>query len=127
MSVKSDLETFCLQKAMSWGYDYFVSMDIDEYLMPAGASRGKTAVDVLHSIFEKGGSNLLRLVKFNFQQAPHSLEPVNLLTIEAYQSRMESPMSMTYFKRTTRKLAIQLNGHSVVLSSLLIITLMINC
>jgi hypothetical protein len=110
MQVKSDLETFCIQQGISWNYDYFVSMDIDEYLMPVDASRGDSAIDLLEQFYAKSKANVLRLGKFNFQQAPHTLEPVNLLTIEAYQSRMESEQAMTYFKGTTKKLAVQLNG-----------------
>ena len=110
MQIKSDLETYCIKQGISWNFDFFVSLDIDEYLMPMDTSRSDTVVDIMDQFYNKSKANVLRLAKYNFQQAPHTLEPVNLLTIEAYQTRMETTRAMTYFKGTTKKLAVRLNG-----------------
>jgi len=64
------------------GYDFFVSLDLDEYLVPL--SSDLTAVDELEKFFTSTQRNILPLKKFNYQSTPHLLEPVNLLTIEAY-------------------------------------------
>ena len=45
MTTKALLETTCKLKAIDWGYDYYVSLDIDEYLIPKEPLT--TAVDVL--------------------------------------------------------------------------------
>ena len=88
--------------------DYFVSLDLDEYLMP---SQGMNSiVDTLETYFDITRLNVLRLNKFNFQSTPHILEPVNLLTLEAYQTRMSMERKMTYFKSVGKKVAMQLKG-----------------
>ena len=43
-----------------------------------------TAVDALDDFFTTSDRKLYHIAKYNFQQAPHTVEPVNLLTIEAY-------------------------------------------
>jgi hypothetical protein len=77
------LEVACKAKAVEWGYDVFVSLDLDEYLVPV--KPGVTAVDAMLEFTEKTGRRIDKLDKRNFQSSPHILEPVNLLTIEAYQ------------------------------------------
>ena len=79
------LVTFCKQQAIEWGYDYFVSLDLDEYLMPT--VEGVTAVDALFNFVSTTKRIIYPIGKYNFQQAPHTLEPVHLLTIEAYMVR----------------------------------------
>lgn len=77
---------------MEWGYDLFVSLDLDEYLVPI--KPGITAVDALVEFTHKTHRRIDKLSKLNFQSSPHILEPVNLLTIEAYQVsvNMECPL-----------------------------------
>jgi hypothetical protein len=106
--MKADLESFCIKKGVEMNIDYFASLDIDEYMMPVHGM--VTAVDAMHDYYEKSRLNVIRLDKLNFQSAPHLLEPVNLLTLEAYHMRMPSPRAMTYFKSVSRKIAVQLNG-----------------
>lgn len=48
--------------------------------------------------------------KYNFQSAPHILEPIHLLTIEAYQSRMKTPAKMNYYTSVAPKCAYRFNG-----------------
>ena len=106
--MKADLESFCIQKGMDMNMDYFASLDLDEYLMPSSGL--ETTVDVLHRYYEHTRTNVLRANKINFQSAPHLLEPVNLLTLEAYHMRMKRERAMTYFKNVNRKIILQLNG-----------------
>ena len=47
-----------------------------------------TAVDALDHFFTTTHRKLYHIAKYNFQQAPHTVEPVNLLTIEAYMVRL---------------------------------------
>jgi hypothetical protein len=46
------------------------------------------------------------------QSSPHTLEPVSLLTLEAYQLRMARNNELTYFKNVTSKVALRLNHAS---------------
>lgn len=120
--MKADLESFCIQKGIDMGIDYFVSLDLDEYLMPMLGMT--TAIDSMHTYYEQTHTNIIRLSKRNFQSTPHVLEPVNLLTLEAYHMRMVNDLDMTYFKSVMKKIAIQLNGMILsLLRSLIIIML----
>ena len=106
--MKADLEALCIQKGMEMKMDYFASLDLDEYLMPTAGMM--TVVDAMHQYYDHTRQNVIRLNKWNFQSSPHMLEPVNLLTLEAYHMRMPHDRAMTYFKTVGKKLAIQLNG-----------------
>lgn len=43
------------------------------------------------------------MVKLNFPSSPHILEPINLLSIEAYQTRMKAPSKMNYYTSVAAK------------------------
>ena len=43
------------------------------------------------------------MVKLNFPSSPHILEPINLLSIEAYQTRMKQPSKMNYYTSVAAK------------------------
>ena len=43
MAVKAILESECKLKAIEWGYDYYLSVDLDEYVVPTAP--GETFVD----------------------------------------------------------------------------------
>lgn len=43
------------------------------------------------------------------QASPHTLEPISLLTVEAYQLRMGQENQLTYFKNVSSKVALQIN------------------
>ena len=45
MAVKAILETQCKLQAIEWGYDYYLSVDLDEYVIPT--EPGVTFVDEL--------------------------------------------------------------------------------
>ena len=108
MTMKALLESNCKQAALSWGYDFFVSLDIDEYLIPL--VQGVTAVDALVHWANTTQRSVYCVSKNNFQSSPHILEPINLLTIEAYQMRMKHTAKMNYYTSVSPKCAYQLNG-----------------
>jgi hypothetical protein len=108
MTVKALLEANCKQLALQWGYDFYVSLDIDEYLIPTG--RDITIVDALVQWANNTQRSVYCIPKLNFQSSPHILEPVHLLTIEAYQSRMPLPSKMNYYTSVAPKCAYQLSG-----------------
>lgn len=106
MTIKALLERECKLQAIKWGYSYFVSLDIDEYLLPH--KTGVTIVDELHRWFNETGRSVYCIEKLNFQQTPHTLEPVNLLTIEAFHTRMTNPSKMNYYMSVAPKCAYRL-------------------
>jgi Glycosyltransferase family 92 len=108
MTVKALLERECKVKAVEWGYKYHISLDIDEYVVPMRP--GETLVDELERWVNETGRLAYCMDKLNFQQAPHTLEPVHLLTIEAYHSRMKSPARMNYYTNVAKKCAYVLQG-----------------
>lgn len=48
--------------------------------------------------------------KLNFQSAPHTLEPINLLTIEAYQTRVRLHSQLNYYISVAPKCAYSLHS-----------------
>lgn len=106
MTIKGLLEGECKKQALKWGYDYFFSLDIDEYVMPVHPDI--TIVDALDDFFNDTDRKMYCMDKLNFQVTPHSLEPVNLLTIEAYQHRMRQPSKMSYYTSVAPKCAFRL-------------------
>jgi hypothetical protein len=108
MKYKNMLEADCKSYAFERGYDLLVSLDLDEYLVPTQPRMA--AIDELWAAMETIGLYEIKLSKFNFNSAPHILEPVNLLTIEAYQSRMPKASQMTFFKSVAPKVALRLSG-----------------
>lgn len=106
MAAKSMLETECKLQAIEWGYHYFVSLDLDEYLFPKNSL--DTVVDELHRVMTTTGAISLCLDKHAYPATLHILEPVDLLTIEAYQSRVNAPNRMNSFVLTARKCAYPL-------------------
>jgi len=110
MQGKAHLEKHCKEWGQANGYSYFFSVDIDEYLMPV--DKGVTLMDAFHDYVTSTGRSILDIPKLNFQSTPHTLEPVDLLTIEAYQVRQEDANRMTYFKSVKPKVALRLNHSS---------------
>lgn len=108
MTMKALLEANCKQQAIKWGYDFYISLDIDEYLI--SLRPGETIVDTLVHWANETQRSVYCIHKNNFQSSPHLLEPVNLLSIEAYQSRMPITSKMNYYTSVSPKCAYQLNG-----------------
>ena len=50
------------------------------------------------------------VTKNNFQSSPHILEPINLLSIEAYQTRMKARSKMNYYTSVAPKCGYQLKS-----------------
>lgn len=108
MTIKALLESNCKNDAIAMGYDYYASLDIDEYVIPKVP--GVTVVDAFSHWFNGTGRSVMCLEKFNFQSTPHILEPVNLLTIEAYQIRMKPPAKMNYYTSVSPKCMYRMNN-----------------
>lgn len=110
MTVKALLESNCKHWAIQNGYDFYVSLDLDEYLIPT--EEGVSIVDALWHWSNSTGRTVYCIEKNNFQSTPHILEPVNLLTIEAYQTRMPIPGRMNYYTGVAPKCAYRLSNPS---------------
>jgi hypothetical protein len=115
MTTKQLLERQCKMQAVEWGYKYFVSIDIDEYIVvrdiPEHKGYPMSAVDAIDTYFQQSqGRGTLFLEKHNFASIPHIQEPVNLLQIEAYQTRMKKLRQMSYYTTVMPKIAIMLQG-----------------
>lgn len=108
MKIKMYAEIDCKAYAVKEGIEIFVSVDLDEYLVPISPSN--TAMDELAYWFDKTTRGFMLLDKLNFAPTPHFLEPINLLTIEAFQTRYAQPGRMNYYTSVARKVAILLFG-----------------
>jgi len=90
MSQKKMMERDCKMHLHHIGMDYHISVDVDEYEMPVHP--GVTLVDALDTFFSKYPKRgIFNVNKLNFQATPHILEPIELLQIEAYQTRFHMP------------------------------------
>eukprot|EP01041_Mallomonas_annulata_P007380 gene7380-15070_t len=110
ITIKKNAETLCKRNAIQDGYQYFFSLDIDEYLLPIKID--VTIIDEMERFVNTTKRFSLCMEKLNFQVSPHILEPVHLLTIEAYQSRMKSPSKMSYYTSVAHKCAYVLTHAS---------------
>lgn len=108
MTVKALLEAECKNQAIEWGYDFYVSLDVDEYMVPL--QEGVTIVDELVRWSNTTNRFIYCIDKNNYPSTPHLLEPIDLLTIEAYQTRMPLASKMNYYTSVAAKCAYRLNG-----------------
>eukprot|EP00605_Chrysophyceae_sp_TOSAG23-4_P000040 GSChrysophyteH1.ASY1.ANO1.42.1 assembled CDS len=108
MTTKQLLERVCKKQAQEWGYRYFVSLDLDEFIVVKVTP--VSIVDSIHDWFQQSGKAAFLIEKYNFASVPHLLEPVNLLQIEAYQSRMRDLRRMSYYTSVMPKIVLQLQG-----------------
>lgn len=104
MQKKEIREIDCRRYAVARGYDFEISVDIDEYIVPNHGNI--TAVDALAEWAENDSAMVFHLHKYNFQSSPHIVEPIDLLTIEAYQLRVQVPLRMNYYTTVATKIAI---------------------
>jgi hypothetical protein len=95
MYIKYKSEVICKQRAIAMGIDVFVSVDIDEYIVPL--HHDLTVMDELADWFTSTKRGVGILGKFQYNALPHFQEPINLLTIEAYTTRMNGVGKMTYY------------------------------
>jgi hypothetical protein len=115
MTTKALLERACKKQAQEWGYKYFASLDIDEYIIVADTPESPdyplSIVDALDRYYTgSAGKGSLCIDKYNFASTPHLLEPVNLLQIEAYQTRMAELRRMSYYTTVQPKCTFVLQG-----------------
>jgi hypothetical protein len=106
MFVKYLSETMCKQRGIELGMDVFASIDIDEYVIPRVANI--TLMDDFADWFLKTKRGVMPIDKFNYNSVPHILEPINLLTIEAFQTRNFIPRKMNYYTQVAAKVALRL-------------------
>jgi len=107
---KAMFDKQCKSWAQEKGYDYYFNMDIDEYIVPIES--GITVMDAFDSHILDFSQSVVDIPKLNFQSSPHTLEPVDLLTIEAYQLRMPEYNQLTFFKNVSSKVGLRLNHPS---------------
>jgi len=109
MSVKLLAEDDCKEAAVKMGIEIFVSVDLDEYLMPS--TNDMTVMDELAQKFNKSKRGFMQLDKLQFPPVPHIQEPISLLTIEAYQTRVRAVGRMNYYTGVSPKNAVWLFGN----------------
>ena len=70
-----------------------------------------TVMDELAQKFNESGRAFMQLDKLQFPPVPHIQEPISLLTIEAYQTRVRANGRMNYYTGVMPKIAIWLSGN----------------
>ena len=70
-----------------------------------------TVMDELAQKFNHSSQAFLHLDKLQFPPVPHIQEPISLLTIEAYQTRVRANGRMNYYTGVMPKIAIWLFGN----------------
>jgi hypothetical protein len=75
----------CRKIAVKMGFEIYLAVDIDEYYVPEDGE--SSVIDDLERWFETTTRGIAGIPRENFPSVPHILEPINLLTIEAYQTR----------------------------------------
>ena len=108
MHVKLLAEMDCKQTAVDMGIEIFVSVDMDEYITPT--DNKWTVMDELDRWFTDTTRGVAIIPKYQFPPTPHILEPIHLLTIEAYQTRNTHEDKMNYYSSVSRKVALKLTG-----------------
>eukprot|EP01041_Mallomonas_annulata_P000112 gene112-165_t len=108
MRIKLLAEADCKKFAVENGYQIFLSVDMDEYIFPTNPAT--TVMDELVNWFQITTRGVAPMVKINFPPIPHFLEPIHLLTIEAYQTRNTIENKMDYYTTVMPKVALLLYG-----------------
>lgn len=108
MRLKMLAEVDCKRSAVEMGIDIFVSVDMDEYLAPT--RNDMTVMDELADWFRTTTRGVCVINKLQFPPTPHILEPIHLLTIEAYQTRYPVTNRMNYYTSVSPKVALKLTG-----------------
>lgn len=109
MALKKRQERMCMQWGLTHGYKYHITVDIDEYLFPIDETVSlPDAIDEWFHSFPK--LSVMYISKYNFNPSPHLLEPIDLLTIEAYQTRYPNLGAVNYYMTVQPKVIYKLNG-----------------
>ena len=110
-AIQRAAEFDCKNFATRQNYDFLFSLDIDEYIVPC--EEGVTILDKTLEIFRSSRGSILLIKKLNFASTPYMLEPVDMLTIEAYKIRMAFPLKMTFFKTVATKVILSLKQPNI--------------
>jgi hypothetical protein len=102
MAQKKMMERDCKLSLFNMGYDYHISVDLDEYALPFESNT--TLVDAIDKMFKKYPTRgTFNVNKLQFNSQPHILESIDKLTIEAYQVRFGSINKFSPRKSLMRK------------------------
>jgi hypothetical protein len=107
MAQKFLIDVQCKKYAIKRGFHFYLSLDIDEYVIPY--KKHLTIVDTVVESAQRTGRAAIFIGKSNFASTPHILEPINLLTLEAYQTRMKEHNKMNYYTSVQPKFGVLLN------------------
>lgn len=130
MIMKRELERMSIMYGIRNGFHYYLSADLDEYVLPTFDASGMTltkpipyvtAADAIDEIFEGIDAirNLTRpwkpklympILKYNYPGLVHTLEPVNQLIIEAYLTRFSKVKYMNFYSSVQAKFVYKLTG-----------------
>mmetsp|Transcript_21222 Transcript_21222/g.35744 ORF Transcript_21222/g.35744 Transcript_21222/m.35744 type:complete len:451 (+) Transcript_21222:171-1523(+) len=92
----------CQEFAIANGFDYMFTLDIDEYMIPH--KPGVTVMDAVAEHSQNSTDMVFAAPRVNFASTPHTVEPIDLLTIEAYTFRMAVYGQLNYFHKIQPKL-----------------------
>mgnify|MGYP003385523911 CR=1 FL=1 len=96
----------CKSFAIANNFDFMFTLDIDEYMVPHAP--GITVMDAVDILAKNTSKMIFTVQRVNFASTPHTLEPIDLLTIEAYHYRMAVYGRMNYFRHVQPKLYFHL-------------------
>jgi len=65
------IEVDCKRRGVAMGYEIFVSLDLDEYLLPGSPT--KTVMDELVEWFTETTRGVVAISKYQFSPVPHIL------------------------------------------------------
>jgi hypothetical protein len=92
----------CKEYAIANQYDFMFTLDIDEYIVPNNP--GITVMDAVDHHARNTSDFIFSAPRVNFASTPHILEPIDLLTIEAYKYRMAVYGQMSFFRKVQPKI-----------------------
>jgi hypothetical protein len=104
-------ENDCKRYALQHNFDFYLSLDVDEYMLPQ--EEGITLMDAISKVSRITEKVIFPIHKYNFASTPHLLEPIHLLTFEAYHVRMPRQRELTYFKSVSPKLILHLSHPNI--------------
>ena len=161
IGMQKEVERQCISWGIKNHYDYYLTVDMDEYILPFPHhpqhpsatildQDSISIVDTVEYMFKdkfkelsklpirkKGiyngtsGNNTLPLyndpnappptinsvavgiVKHNYNSIPYLMEPMDLLTIESYLNRYETPGHMNFYMHTQPKFLYRLKGNDL--------------
>lgn len=130
MILKRELERLSIMYAIRNGFDYYLSADLDEYVLPTFDASGValtkpipyvTVADAIENVFVGVDPvrNITRpwrpklympILKYNYPGVPHVLEPVDQLLIESYLTRFSKVKSTNFYATVQAKYVYKLTG-----------------